>query len=208
MKSLYVVTHPESTHHLDRRVGGWFDSALTLSGQQQAAAVGAQLRASLPDDVVPLLVSSDLRRTMQTAEKIAAAFHITPEPMTDLREKSYGEAEGRSEQWLEQHFVLPPQNGDRLDYHDGLQGSETKRAWIDRAYRAVAWLERQSAEHQIVVTHGGTASWVIAAWMRISRESCSYARFDAPPGSITHLAEDDRFHNRSLISLGSTGHLK
>lgn len=207
MRSLYVVTHPEATHHLDGRVGGWYDSTLTERGLQQAAAIASQLRASIPGDVTPFVVASDLRRTMQTAASIAAAFRVTAEPCADLREKSYGEAEGRSQQWLERRFVLPPKRGDRMDYNDGLHGSETKRAWIDRAYRAVASLECQPFEHQIVVTHGGTASWVITAWMGISPESCSYARFETPSGSITHLVEDDRFHNRSLISLGSTEHL-
>ncbi|WP_293786059.1 hypothetical protein [uncultured Aeromicrobium sp.] len=27
MRMLYVVTHPEATHHVERRVGGWYGMA-------------------------------------------------------------------------------------------------------------------------------------------------------------------------------------
>ena len=33
MKTLYVVTHPEATHHVERVVGGQFDSDLTATGR-------------------------------------------------------------------------------------------------------------------------------------------------------------------------------
>ena len=34
MKHLYVVTHPQATHHTEGVVGGWYDSELTeLLGQ-------------------------------------------------------------------------------------------------------------------------------------------------------------------------------
>ncbi len=38
MRNLYVVTHPEATHHVDGLVGGQFDSELTTRGLRQAAA--------------------------------------------------------------------------------------------------------------------------------------------------------------------------
>ena len=38
-----MVTHPEATHHVDRRVGGWFDSELTDLDTVQARRVGQAL---------------------------------------------------------------------------------------------------------------------------------------------------------------------
>lgn len=66
----------------------------------------------------------------------------------------------------------------------------------------MARIEHTPAWHRVVVTHGGTANWVIAAWMRIPVAACAYAAFRVPPGSITILEEDNRFHNRTLTTLG------
>ncbi|WP_202912036.1 histidine phosphatase family protein [Nesterenkonia muleiensis] len=59
----------------------------------------------------------------------------------------------------------------------------------------------------VVVTHGGTASIVIAYWIGMPLNSLSVASFRLSPGSITHLREDDYFHNRAVDSLSDTTHL-
>ncbi|WP_258059976.1 histidine phosphatase family protein [Arthrobacter sp. ZGTC212] len=91
MRNLYIVTHPEATHHVENIVGGWHDSALTPRGVKDAgriaATLGDLLSGSLPDgDGGTLLISSDLRRTRQTAETISdrLGLEITFDP--DLRE--------------------------------------------------------------------------------------------------------------------------
>ena len=38
MKEIYVVTHTQATHHVDRLVGGWFDSELTEKGRTDAVS--------------------------------------------------------------------------------------------------------------------------------------------------------------------------
>ncbi|WP_246490625.1 phosphoglycerate mutase family protein [Brevibacterium oceani] len=47
-RTLYLVTHPESRHHVEGRVGGWFDSSLTERGRSQARAIAAELRRRIP----------------------------------------------------------------------------------------------------------------------------------------------------------------
>lgn len=59
----------------------------------------------------------------------------------------------------------------------------------------------------MVVTHGGTATMVIAHWLRLPVNALGYARFGVTPGSISVLREDDYFHNRTLVSLNQTEHL-
>ena len=29
MKNLFVITHTQSLHHIERKVGGWYDTGLT-----------------------------------------------------------------------------------------------------------------------------------------------------------------------------------
>src|SRR5699024_4830139 len=38
-RTLCVVTHPQSQHHVDGLVGGWFDSDLSALGTQQAGLI-------------------------------------------------------------------------------------------------------------------------------------------------------------------------
>lgn len=53
MRTLWVVTHPEATHHVDDLVGGLFDSSLTEVGRNHAELIAAELRRRIPtsDDV-------------------------------------------------------------------------------------------------------------------------------------------------------------
>ncbi len=205
MKRVYVVTHPEASHHVDGLVGGWYDSHLTSKGLAEAGEIARHLRSLIPAGESPQLVSSDLRRTRQTAAAIAEVFGTGATLDPGLREKSYGVAEGRPQAWLRERFVPPPAVGERMDHDEGIEGAETKQEWLKRVHAAVARFEDDPAPHRIVVTHGGSASPVIAAWMRIPAEACAYAAFRTPTGSVTVLEQDDRFHNRSLVTLGDRG---
>lgn len=220
MKRLFVVTHPEATHHVDGLVGGWFDSALTERGLRDAGRIAETLRSDFGlgsvdgagDGARPSagvrIVSSDLLRTRQTAEVIAEALGVPVELERGLREKSYGVAEGRPQSWLDERFITPPPDGERMDHDEGIDGSETKLEWFTRVYAAMERLEESTAAAAedsldlVIVTHGGTATPVIASWMRIPLTACAYAAFRVGSGSITVLTEDDHFHNRSLTVLG------
>ncbi|AZM51489.1 histidine phosphatase family protein [Streptomyces sp. WAC 01529] len=207
MRSLYVIAHPEATHHLERVVGGWHDSRLTPAGRTAAAAIARALRAEIPEGAEVELVSSDLRRARETAR--AAGELLGVEPVLDrrLREKSYGEAEGRPQEWLDQRFVPPPAEGDRMGHHEGITGSETRGECARRVYEAMDELLRRPCAHQIVVTHGFALTFVVAAWIKMPYASLHSVSFRAPSGSITVLREDDFFHNRQVVSLGDTRHL-
>ena len=207
MRTLYVVTHPEATHHVEGVVGGWHDSQLTPAGVRAAVSLAQALRAQVPDGTEVELFSSDLRRTRRTAEEVAELFGVKPALDRRLREKSYGEAEGRPQEWLDRRFVPPPAVGERLEHDEGVAGAETKAAWARRVYAAMDEILRRPCEHQIIVTHGGSLTLVVASWIKMPIESVGHASFRARPGSITTLREDDFFHNRQVVSLGHTGHL-
>jgi 2,3-bisphosphoglycerate-dependent phosphoglycerate mutase len=207
MRTLYVVTHPEATHHVERVVGGWHDSELTTAGRRAAAYIAQALRDQVPNHAEVELFSSDLQRTRQTADEVAELFAVEPILDRRLREKSYGEAEGRPQQWLDMRFVPPPAVGDRLAHDEGVKGAETKAAWVHRVYAAMEEILQRPCEHQIIVTHGGTLTPVVAAWIKMPIASIGYASFRVPSGSITTLREDDFFHNRNVVRLGDDRHL-
>jgi probable phosphoglycerate mutase len=95
-----------------------------------------------------------------------------------------------------------------MDHDEGVAGAETKREWVRRVYRAMDQIMSRPVSTTIIVTHGGSATPVIAAWLRIPSDALAYASFRVEAGSITHLREDDYFHYRTLVELNDTTHLR
>lgn len=208
MRTIYVVTHPEATHHLDRLVGGWFDSELSERGHRQAKAIAARLRELIPEGERVELHSSDLKRALQTAEAIGAVLSVPVTDWWDLREKSYGEAEGRPQQWLDERFVFPPKSGPRLDHDEGIADAETRRDLGMRIYRVMERILLGDYSYQVIVTHGFALTMIVAAWIRMPLESADYIAIKSSSGGITTLQQDDTYHNRSIVSINETGHLQ
>lgn len=198
MRTIHVVTHPEATHHVDGLVGGWFDSDLTQRGLDQAAKVADVLAGRAPGAEV---YSSDLLRTRRTAEVIATRLGVEVKLDEGLREKSYGEAGGQPESWLDARFVPPPRDGERMRHDEGIPGAETKYDLAARVYAAVERILTSDARHQVIVTHGMAATFVLAAWIEMPLESAGRVAFRFSAGGITTLHEDDYFHNHAVASL-------
>ncbi len=206
-RTIYVVTHPEATHHLDGLVGGWYDSDLTPAGLCDADSIAGALRARISEDATVEVFASDLLRARRTAAPIAEILNTEPVLDPRLREKSYGEGEGRPQSWLDERFVPPPACGDRLAHDEGVDGAETKETFARRIYAAMEPIVAGSASCQVIVTHGYALTFVIAAWIKMPVSSVGYVNFAARPGSITTLRQDDYFHNRQVVELADTGHL-
>ena len=207
MRSVYVIAHPEATHHVEKLVGGWYDSHLTPAGRLAAVSIAQALRTEIPDGAGVELFSSDLLRAAQTADEVAGVFGLRPILDPRLREKSYGEAEGRPQEWLDQRFVPAPADGDRMGHHEGIEGSETRGQCAQRVYAAMDEILGRQCEHQIIVTHGFALTFVVAAWIKMPLAALGSVSFRAPSGSITVLSEHDFFQNRQVVSLGDTRHL-
>ena len=207
MRTVYVVTHAESTHHVDGRVGGWSDFPLTEAGIGAAERVAAALRRDIPSGAPAQVSSSDLARAVQTAARIAAVFGVAAVPLRGLREISYGEAEGRPQAWFDQRFVPPPAVGNRLDHDHGIPGAETRRQLAVRVYDAMEHILRRGDDRSVIVTHGFALTFVVAWWIGMPLESTGYVNIRATSGSITELVEDDYFHNRQIARLNDVAHL-
>jgi len=207
VRTLWVVTHPEATHHVAGVVGGWHDSVLTREGRCDAAAIGRELRTRIPQGAAVELYSSDLARAAQTATAIGAALEVEPILMEGLREKSYGEAEARPQAWLGERFIPPPAGGDRMNHFEGIPGSETRAEFASRIYAAMEAILGLPCERQIIVTHGFALTFVVACWIGMPLSSAGYVNFRASSGSISELHEDDYYHNRQVVQLNDVRHL-
>ncbi len=205
MQTLYVVTHPQSVHHVEGRVGGWYDTPLTDLGRRQAEAIASRL-ADLTAGQAPSLTSSDLLRCHETAGIIGCHLSLTPRLTPDLREMSCGVAEGQPQAWLAARRLPVPEEGG-LDDTGGIKGAESRRMVATRIYRAMDEILADPADCQIIVTHGFALTFVIAWWIGMPIESLGRVNFPVKSGSITHLAENAFWKSRAVVTLGETDHL-
>ena len=78
MRNIYVLAHPEATHHVDGLVGGWHDSQLTAAGTRTATLIAEALRIMIPIGADAEVFSSDLQRAAQTASVVGDLLCADP----------------------------------------------------------------------------------------------------------------------------------
>ena len=204
MRNVYVVAHAQSRHHIEKRVGGWYDTPLTALGVEQAHRVGRLLAEAVSRDA--LLFSSDLKRAAETAEIIGSHLGVAATLDVRLREMSYGEAEIRPIEWADAHMVPTPSDGNRLD-HRIFPGAETRRELATRVTAFLDSVPGLGATDAVVVTHGFALTFLVMAWLGVPVEHMGHCNLPSRPGGVTHLHEDDLFHNRGIRYLNRTDHL-
>lgn len=192
-------------HHVEAKVGGWYDTSLTDAGRMQAVRIAKSLRGRI-ESSDPAITSSDLLRAKETADVIAGEFKSAVILDSDFREISYGIAEGKPQQWLDERISPAPEDN-RLD-HLNIEGGESKREFISRIYRAIDKILADDNANQVIVTHGFALTFVVSRWIGLPIDAAGLVNFQSTPGSITHLEEDDLWRNRGVRVLSDASHLE
>jgi broad specificity phosphatase PhoE len=187
-KTLILVRHAESEHHIKRLSGGWTDTPITEVGHQQAHAVALRLKAELGDTPIRLF-TSDLLRTQNTAQHIADAFGVEPVADGRLREFNNGEAAGLTIEEVQHRWPRPdaPMGLDERAW----PGCETWREFYERAGAFVDDFDFDGPL-PIAVTHGGTLFVLVARWLGLPPELMKVVNFHAHVTSVTVLKRPER----------------
>ncbi|MGI9001682.1 MAG: histidine phosphatase family protein [Pseudonocardia sp.] len=98
LRRLVLLRHGQTMHNVTGRMQGHLDSVLTEVGFAQAVGVAPEIARLGPDR----LLSSDLRRAVDTADVIGAAAGRPVKLDARLRETYLGEWQGRSTAEIEQ----------------------------------------------------------------------------------------------------------
>ncbi|MEW6443653.1 MAG: histidine phosphatase family protein [bacterium] len=130
---LLLIRHGETLWNRERRFQGFADVPLSERGEEQARALGTTLER------VPLsgVYCSDLRRAIETAERIAEPHRISVQPDPRLREMNQGSLEGKGLQDLvrEHPGLLERWMADPADIP--MPGGESLRSAQSRAWEAI-----------------------------------------------------------------------
>lgn len=192
------MRHGETHWNIASRIQGHSDSGLTDVGRAQADAIARRL-AREPFDV---LVASDLGRTLETAERIAALTGHAVRADPRFRERSFGAGEGLTYAEVERAYPGAFRADRGIDPDYAIPGGESRRAFQRRIIAAFESLALELADARVVVvTHGGVLGAIyrhasgipLEAGHRVAITNASYnvLSFDASAWTIHTWADTD-----------------
>jgi broad specificity phosphatase PhoE len=168
--------HGLTGYNAEGRIQGQFDAPLADEGLRQAEKAAELLAALAPTRIV----SSDLSRARRTAEVLGARTGLSVEPDTRLRERHFGEWQGRT------HAELAAHDAERYDaWRSGgpvtVPGSESTAEVGVRTAAALGDLADSGLV--VVVSHGGSIRYGLEEFLgapglsRVLRglENCHWA---------------------------------
>ena len=165
MATLVVVRHGETLWNRENRVQGWAPVALTETGRRQADSLAA---AIVDQYAVDRLVSSDLRRTLETARPVGRAVDCEPTPDRRWRERDFGVLQGLS--YGELFLGYPEFTLTEVGYTAAEARPEGGESLIEQRNRILDALttlidDMDSEETVVVVTHGGPL-YLLLGWIK------------------------------------------
>ncbi|MBR3739089.1 MAG: histidine phosphatase family protein [Clostridia bacterium] len=188
MKTIILVQHTESEHHINGCIGAWQDWQLTQRGREQALRIGEWLRDAGCDGTWSMFVSPQLR-ARQTAEEINRFLGLTPVIREELREVNAGEGNGKTREWYREHAAPrgPAFDPDHRDF----PGAESDRELWDRLLPFYRDMMASSEERILVVSHGTTLSFLQSMLCGQSVEDRGRFRFSGAGGSLSRFTAED-----------------
>ena len=147
---LLLVRHCQSTWNSQGRIQGQQDPPLSDEGLSQARALGERLSG----ESLAGIYSSDLARSYDTAQAIAASHDLIVARDCDLRERGYGVWEGQELSLLMANAAEWQQH--RHNPKWAPQGAENGPQLFQRTQAALRRIvHRHEGETAVVVMHGG-----------------------------------------------------
>jgi broad specificity phosphatase PhoE len=192
-----LVRHGETDFNAKRIFQGYGDIPLSDLGHRQATRVAERLTEMHVD----VFYSSDILRTMQTAETISQRLGMFPTPCEGLREWHVGIWEGKPVEAFEAHL-------EAIGVHVVSYVPEGGESQLQTQERMVAQMQSFAAQHAgetvLCVTHGRAIDM-------FARHVLGLDAMREPPYTITNTSvsifdwRDDQWH---MVTLNEIRHLE
>jgi probable phosphoglycerate mutase len=165
---IIAIRHGETAWNVDTRIQGQLDIPLNDTGHWQAERLGQ----ALADEEISAVYASDLRRAWDPAGYVAQATGAALQPEPGLRERGFGQFEGRTFTEIEQASPEEARRWRQRDPQFAPPGGETLQQLYERV---VATAERLAARHPgeliALVGHGGVMDVLYRAATRLDLQA-------------------------------------
>ncbi len=167
MTKLYLIRHAEAEGNLYRRIHGHYDSLITVNGYRQIEALKERF-LNVPIDAA---YTSDLARTITTAEALCQAKGLELQLRPELRELGMGIWEDRTwgEVDLEDHRRMRLFTQSSPDWQ--VEGSETFSLLQERVTAALLDIAGAHPKQTVAIfSHGMAIRYAIAKLLGLTTE--------------------------------------
>ncbi len=188
MVNLYLIRHGRQNSTLCNT-----DVELSKEGIAQCGLLRERIKKYRLDAVY----SSDMLRARQTAEIINEAFGLPHGIRAELREISFGLLEGKTDEYIEEHFRDFNEEQNKLIDDLPYPGGENGTSVYERAMPVLQELVESGKKDILIVTHGGVIRAILAALFGRNQARRFLFATSLENTSITQLRydpEDDRFY--------------
>jgi 2,3-bisphosphoglycerate-dependent phosphoglycerate mutase/probable phosphoglycerate mutase len=171
LRRLVLLRHGQTDYNVGGRMQGHLDSMLTETGVEQAASVAPEIARLVPDRVI----SSDLKRAVDTADLVSAACGLPVKYDARLRETHLGEWQGRTVAEIEDGWPGAIATW-RSDPGWAPPGGESRIEVVRRSLPVVEELDEEFATGDpdttvVLVAHGGLIAGLVCGLLALPTAS-------------------------------------
>lgn len=165
---IIAVRHGETAWNKDGRIQGHLDIPLNATGLWQAQ----RLARALADEDISAVYSSDLSRAWQTAEAIAQAQQLAVKAEPRLRERCFGDFQGKSWTEMETDWPEAASAWRRREPAFTPPGGENLLQLQERVLDALVDVcQRHWGEQIVLVAHGGVMDMLYRTGMNLDLQA-------------------------------------
>lgn len=199
---IIAVRHGETPWNVDGRIQGHLDIGLNHRGLWQAR----QLAKALREEPLAAIYSSDLQRALQTAATIAEAAQLAVTPEPRLRERSFGQYEGRTFGEVEREAPEHALRWRKREPGYAPAGGESLISLRERIAATVGEIAaRHTGELIALVAHGGVMD--VLYRLATHQELQATRTWQLPNAAINRLLWTPDT-GLTLVGWADTGHLE
>jgi probable phosphoglycerate mutase len=165
---ILAIRHGETLWNVDSRIQGHLDIGLNATGRWQAERLGQ----ALSGEPMAAIYSSDLSRALYTALAVSRHTGVPVQPEPGLRERSFGEFEGRTFAEIEIELPEQAQRWRQRDPTFTPVGGESLLMLEARVMSVAGRLAAQHPGEQIALfAHGGVMDILYRAATRLDLQA-------------------------------------
>ncbi|HKO55064.1 MAG TPA: histidine phosphatase family protein [Thermoanaerobaculia bacterium] len=198
---VFLVRHGATELSAEDRFAGAIDVLLSDAGRDQARRLGERLST----ERLCAVYASPMKRTVATAELIAAPQSLAVETVDELREISHGRWEGKTRKEVEAEFPEEYARYETDPFSFAPVGGESGLQVTARALPALLRLvDINAGKHFLIVSHKATIRLLLSSLLGF--DSRKYRdRLDQSPAALNILDFKDAAHPR-LTLFNDTSH--